>query len=183
MTLYPEPYIQYLVHFHGDRDWFECHELLEEYWKAHPEDPKSRTWVGLIQVAVGLYHERRGNRRGAVKMLKSAELNLNAQHMAELGLKAEATFRSVMERRQLVEAGVTIGERFLDLNLTIADPELLRKCLTVCSEQGLIWGAPSQLENEELIHRHTRRDRSDVIAARAAEAERRRQMRQRGSSR
>ena len=54
---YPEAYIDFLVHFHGDRDWFECHERLEEYWKEHPDDPKSDTWVGLIQVAeIGRAH-------------------------------------------------------------------------------------------------------------------------------
>ncbi|MEH7501602.1 DUF309 domain-containing protein, partial [Neobacillus drentensis] len=29
--MYPTEYIQFLAHFHGDRDYFECHELLEDY--------------------------------------------------------------------------------------------------------------------------------------------------------
>lgn len=31
--MYPEAYIEYLAEFHGSRDYFECHELLEEHWK------------------------------------------------------------------------------------------------------------------------------------------------------
>ena len=31
--VYPEAYIEYLMYFHGNRDYFECHEVLEEYWK------------------------------------------------------------------------------------------------------------------------------------------------------
>ena len=27
---FPLKYIDFLVHFHGDRDYFECHEILEE---------------------------------------------------------------------------------------------------------------------------------------------------------
>lgn len=34
-TLYPTAYIKYLFHFHTDRDYFECHELLEEHWKQY----------------------------------------------------------------------------------------------------------------------------------------------------
>lgn len=31
--MYPAEYLEYLVYFHADRDYFECHEILEEYWK------------------------------------------------------------------------------------------------------------------------------------------------------
>ena len=34
--MYPTEYIQFLIHFHGDYDYFECHEILEEYWKTKP---------------------------------------------------------------------------------------------------------------------------------------------------
>ncbi|MFZ3196347.1 MAG: DUF309 domain-containing protein, partial [Bacillus mycoides] len=27
--MYPTEYIQFLIHFHGDYDYFECHEILE----------------------------------------------------------------------------------------------------------------------------------------------------------
>ena len=36
MTQYPEAYTDYLCYFHGARDYFECHEVMEEYWKEHP---------------------------------------------------------------------------------------------------------------------------------------------------
>ena len=74
---YPKAYILYLVHFHGDRDYFECHEILEEHWKEM--DPKDRMshWVGLIQIAVAVYHERRENRQGAIRTLTKATNNLS----------------------------------------------------------------------------------------------------------
>lgn len=34
--MYPTEYIQFLIHFHGDYDYFECHEILEGYWKTKP---------------------------------------------------------------------------------------------------------------------------------------------------
>ena len=81
---YPEDYLSFLVHFHGTRDYFECHEILEEYWKETAPKERDSHWVGLIQIAVALYHERRGNKQGAtrtltkaieISILKKAELN------------------------------------------------------------------------------------------------------------
>ncbi|HBO55079.1 DUF309 domain-containing protein [Janibacter terrae] len=43
---------------------FHAHEVLEEQWKSAPE-PERALWQGLAQLAVGLTHQRRGNRRGA----------------------------------------------------------------------------------------------------------------------
>ncbi|PAD68333.1 hypothetical protein CHH83_14265, partial [Bacillus sp. 7586-K] len=34
--MYDQEYIDFLVHFHCDRDYFECHEILEEHWKKDP---------------------------------------------------------------------------------------------------------------------------------------------------
>jgi hypothetical protein len=48
---------------------FHAHEVLEGTWKAAP--PAERDlWQGLAQLAVGLTHQRRGNRRGAVTLLR-----------------------------------------------------------------------------------------------------------------
>jgi len=38
--MYPEPYLEYLIQFHAERDYFECHEILEEYWKSAPANER-----------------------------------------------------------------------------------------------------------------------------------------------
>ena len=43
---------------------FTAHEVLEAVWKATP-DPQRALWRGLAQLAVGLTHQARGNRRGS----------------------------------------------------------------------------------------------------------------------
>ncbi|MCD2486520.1 DUF309 domain-containing protein, partial [Staphylococcus aureus] len=50
--MYPKAYIDYLVEFHATRDYFECHEILEEYWKEDPPKKRKRYWVGFIELAV-----------------------------------------------------------------------------------------------------------------------------------
>jgi hypothetical protein len=48
---------------------FHAHEVLEGAWKSAPADERP-FWKGLAQLAVGLTHEQRGNRRGAVSLLR-----------------------------------------------------------------------------------------------------------------
>jgi predicted metal-dependent hydrolase len=50
---------------------FHAHEVLEGTWKAAP-GPERDLWQGLAQLAVGLTHLARGNRRGAVTLLERA---------------------------------------------------------------------------------------------------------------
>ena len=78
--VYPEAYIEFLMYFHGNRDYFECHEVLEEYWKEVDPGNRSSHWVGLIQVAVGFYHYRRGNLAGALRTFHKAIKNIESNH-------------------------------------------------------------------------------------------------------
>lgn len=168
---YPESYVQYLIYFHGERDYFECHEVLEEYWKEHPDSELSEAWVGLIQVAVGLYHERRGNLVGALKMLGSAVNKLSYNDLEKLGIDAEAFITMIKNRLQDIEKNNNKqGSRsFKDLNIPLSDGMLVKACVEKCEAQGLGWCQPSDLSNEQLIHKHKLRDRSDVVEARLKE--------------
>jgi hypothetical protein len=47
---------------------FHAHEVLEDAWKAAPEEERE-LWRGLAQLAVGLTHAARGNVSGAVALL------------------------------------------------------------------------------------------------------------------
>ncbi|SFI31704.1 hypothetical protein SAMN02799624_00312 [Paenibacillus sp. UNC496MF] len=163
---YPDDYEAYLYEFHATRDYFECHELLEAYWKAHPGDGFGETWVGLIQLAVGAYHYRRGNLRGAAKMFAQARRRLAKERLDRLGLDGGALVGMIDERLAALGRGVT----FADPALPIADARLLARLRERAASAGLGWALPSGTE-PALVHRHALRDRSDVVAARAAAAE------------
>jgi predicted metal-dependent hydrolase len=164
MPNYPQAYIKYLIYFHAERDFFECHEVLEEYWKEHPVDPLGSAYVGLIQVAVSLYHQRRHNLAGALKMLRSALNILTDADMTELGIDG-AAFREILTRR-LESLGAPDEFHYEDLDIPLSDPQLQAVCLEHCSGSMLIWQRPSDLGDTHLIHKHTLRDRSSVIAER-----------------
>lgn len=51
------------------RQFFDCHETLEDVWKELEGDEKEITQA-VIQIAVGYYHLSRNNTEGARKLLK-----------------------------------------------------------------------------------------------------------------
>lgn len=164
MNSYPKAYIDYLIHFHAERDFFECHEVLEEYWKQHPEDLNSEAYVGLIQVAVSLYHQRRGNLSGAVKMLTSAIQRLDKERLERLGIDAEK-FRERLQAR-LQECMDPVSFTYSDLDIPLKDETLYALCGQACTDNNKVWGQLTDMNDTFLIHKHTLRDRSAVVAER-----------------
>ncbi|MFC0271532.1 DUF309 domain-containing protein [Metabacillus herbersteinensis] len=162
--MYDQAYIDYLVHFHGDRDYFECHEVLEEHWKEDPPKDRKLYWVGLIQIAVGLYHQRRGNFPGAKRMMANAIRILESEEVAiiKLGLHNEKLIGQLKQRFE----EITLKKPYRSLNLPISDPELIKLCITSCNKLNLVWCQESNLADLYLVNRHSNRDRSDVIAER-----------------
>jgi predicted metal-dependent hydrolase len=52
------------------REWYDCHETIEELWLG--ETGEMRNFLqGVLQVAVALHHWRNGNHGGAVSLLAS----------------------------------------------------------------------------------------------------------------
>jgi len=170
--LYPKAYLDYLYHFHCDRDYFECHEVLEEFWKEKEAGEREIHWVGLIQIAVGLYHHRRGNFRGALRMLQNACRIIRKESVAinALGLDSGRLVKMLEERIDCV----TKQQPYVSMNLPIADPDLQLSCDTLAQSASKVWGAASDLLDDSLVNRHTLRDRSDVIEERRRQLELRR---------
>ncbi|TLS53213.1 DUF309 domain-containing protein [Paenibacillus antri] len=169
-SAYPEAYVRFLAHYQGDRDFFECHELLEEYWKEHPDSPYRDAWVGLIQAAVGMYHYRRGNTAGAVKSFEGSLRRSSPERLGALGIDAELWLERLTETLRAARA----GEPYKDVDLPVADAALEAEARAACEALGAKWGDPSRMEDPELLHRHARRDRSGVIEARRQAYEARR---------
>ncbi|PLR84568.1 DUF309 domain-containing protein [Bacillus canaveralius] len=161
--MYPKAYISYLAHFHGDRDYFECHEILEEYWKSINGEKES-VWVGLILTAVSAYHHRRGNFSGAHKTLKKAISIFESKRgdLAELSLDEEL----LLENLNDLLAAIENKKPYTSFAFPITDKMLIASCIQECEFTGMNWESPSDLNNENLLHRHLLRDRTDVIEER-----------------
>ncbi|WP_042458024.1 DUF309 domain-containing protein [Neobacillus dielmonensis] len=162
--MYPKEYVDYLVHFHGDRDYFECHEILEEYWKKTDPGNKDSIWVGLILLAVSAYHHRRKNFHGARKTLEKAIpiFKSHSNSIFQLGINEEKFTELLRNRLQLINK----NQAYESFALPIDDLDLQQLCIDTCKEYGYIWGDESNMENKELVHRHMLRDRTSVIEER-----------------
>ncbi|MFD2445913.1 DUF309 domain-containing protein [Bacillus sp. CGMCC 1.16607] len=159
----PTEFVTYLYHFHVDRDYFECHEVLEEYWKENTSQEKDSIWVGFILLAVANYHHRRNNFKGAIRTLEKANLILSKKEMEITHLGIDEVQLLQLLNDQLVK--LKRMEPYKSYLLPIINKDLHSQCLAICKEPD-DWGKESNLLNEHLIHRHKLRDRSNIIADR-----------------
>jgi uncharacterized protein len=169
--MYPQPLIYYLVYFHSLRDYFECHEVLEEYWK---EDGKNNeVWVGLIQLAVAMYHHRRKNYLGAEKQLRNAIAIFDQEKLQldTLGFDTEEFSRLLSKK------SIEIKNRlpYSSLTLPITSNKVIEACIKTAKELGASWGEENVIIGQGLIDKHKLRDRSAIIAEREKQLSKRRE--------
>lgn len=158
--MYPNEYILFLVHFHGDRDYFECHEILEEYWKQVDKANKQSIWVAFILLAVSCYHFRRGNYAGALKTIRKS-LNIFQIQNKEMNKYGLHKNKLLMDLKQL-EKNIVHKRPFHELNLPIYDEQLEKLCKNKALELGFAWKAQTPVD-PIIINRHLTRDRSAVL--------------------
>ena len=169
---YPNEFIQYLSEFHGSRDYFECHEILEEYWKEHLPLDRESVWVGFIQLAVGMYHYRRNNLSGALRTLQKAKqiLSKHPHVIEQLGIDSEGLSSLLHNSIHKVQN----TDPYTSPSLPIRDPELIRACQVMCKKYGYTWNRESNLSDSSLVNRHSTRDRTEVIQERFDQLKKRR---------
>ncbi|MEG0259340.1 MAG: DUF309 domain-containing protein [Lysinibacillus sp.] len=147
-------FIQYCMYFNGNEDYFECHEVLEEYWKEIAPGDKLHPLVGYIQLATALYHWRRDNFNGAYRILQKAKNNFERNEQSlffdyidlqKLYLHVNHTLEAIQER-----------EPFTAFPLDITCEVLQSQ--TVSAIKNLPYEDPKYL-----LHKHMLRDRSEIL--------------------
>lgn len=121
---YSPLYTAYLYYFNEKRDYYECHEVLEELWM---EERRSPLYQGLLQVAVALYHCRNDNFNGARKLFSQAINKLQHYPDDSLGIRLDkllAESRDYLEKLHRVDDSEFV---FYDLNIEIVDPLLIEE--------------------------------------------------------
>lgn len=118
---FDQRFLDFLIYFNRDRDYFECHEVMEELWLASGSDP---LYKGLLQVAVGLFHFRSGNRRGSLMMFQSALEKLAPFPEDSLGIELGRLKTEVFEYAARLAAYKASAFSYYDLTIEIRDPAL-----------------------------------------------------------
>ncbi|WP_163526275.1 DUF309 domain-containing protein [Halobacillus ihumii] len=153
--MYPEAYLEYLAHFHGTRDYFECHEVLEDYWKENDPQNRDSVWVCLIQLAVCQYHFRRKNTTGALTLIMKTlhRLEINRCQLVSLGIDDKLLKKQLVDQKRRLDE----GRDYTSLTLPIFDSHLIDEVKQLCTDWGVSFGTPSDLTDLNLIDKHKRR--------------------------
>ena len=152
--MFDEALIDYLVEFHAKRDYFECHEILEERWKEDVKEKRQVYWVALIQIAVGMYHYRRENKSGAKKMLERAvskvkETEEQLEQLEQLGFHTKRLIELIEGQIGLIEKDMP----YESIELPLKDA-LMQACLVYCQPKGIVFLQKSDLTDTSLLNKH-----------------------------
>lgn len=121
VAVYDRQYIIFLYAFNVLKDYYACHDLLEDLWLEEGREP---FYQGLLQVAVSCYHARNGNRSGAVKLMQSAIPKLSLYPANWLGIKVNHV---IADASIYLEKLITDHEKLPEeIEIEIEDPQLIK---------------------------------------------------------
>lgn len=102
----PDPRWTRGVDLFNREEFFEAHEVVEDLWNER--DGREKEFLkGFIQAAVALEHLRRGNRKGFLAVLETAERYLRRADPAAGGLDVTALVMDLAEVRSREARGET----------------------------------------------------------------------------
>ncbi|MGL4642537.1 MAG: DUF309 domain-containing protein, partial [Cetobacterium sp.] len=66
-------YLKFIQVFQNERDFFGCHEILEDVWVEETKcETRKHVAINLLLISVGLLHWRNKNFKGAVQVLENS---------------------------------------------------------------------------------------------------------------
>jgi uncharacterized protein len=90
------------------REFYECHEILEDIWLAEPGNIRT-LYQGILQIGVAFYHLGRGNFRGATSLFETGIaylrpfapecMGVNVQKLIDDGIHAYAELQRLGKER------------------------------------------------------------------------------------
>lgn len=111
-------YKEFIDTFQNKRDYFECHEILEEVWMEETNcETREHVSINLLLVAVGMHHWRNKNFRGAKSVLENSLKNYE-----KLSPNIETIGINSLELKYLVEKAIgdiELEKEFKDIDLPL----------------------------------------------------------------
>ncbi len=149
-------FTQFVTYFNEHEDYFECHEVLEEYWKEIAPKDKTHPLTALILLATGMYHWRRGNLSGAERSLSKSidRIQANEESAFFEGIHIQHVVKNIQHALEFVHQ----KKSFEPFQIQIVSQDLKD---AIDTQPPII-----PLTGDHLIHKHMLRDRSEILKAR-----------------
>lgn len=154
-------FVNFIVYFNENQDFFECHEVLEDYWNEIPHRTKEHPLTAYILLATGLYHWRRENERGALRTLNKALRKLKKIPKQDSLFTEGIDFLTLCNHVQNSILAIEAHQPFIAFPIDITSTRLHT---IVQTEKALMQLLP--FGSDAVIHKHKLRDRSEVIRLR-----------------
>ncbi|ARK25891.1 hypothetical protein SporoP37_15270 [Sporosarcina sp. P37] len=153
-------FLQFIVYFNDNQDYFECHEVLEEYWKEQEDFSKDHPLTGYILMATGLYHWRRGNIAGASRTLNKALVRFREMPVQFSDYLEEVALDEVIDQLEYCLTRIESGAGFRSFQLPVSrglqmEADNFKPQLSLLPK-----------DSASVIHKHMQRDRSDILLQR-----------------
>ncbi|PID16628.1 hypothetical protein CSV63_01705 [Sporosarcina sp. P34] len=153
-------FLQFIVYFNDNQDYFECHEVLEEYWKEQENFSKDHPLTGYILMATGLYHWRRGNTAGASRTLNKAITRFREMPVQFDSYQEEVSIDELIMQLEHCLTRIESGKDFYTFPLPISQQ------LEIEAEKYKPQIVLLPKNSASVIHKHMHRDRSDILLQR-----------------
>ena len=96
------------VRLFNQRQFFECHEVLEDLWRPLPPGAEKEFLQGLLQVGVGFHHLLNHNHIGAKNLLRAGLSRLE-------GVESQAAYIPPIDLNALLAASQQALQSVLNL--------------------------------------------------------------------
>lgn len=154
-------FVKFIVYFNENQDYFECHEVLEEYWKSLSDSTKDHLLTAYILLSTGMYHFRRGNNIGARKTLQKAYTKMMTHSENFPDFIDGIDFNHLCNNLEHTINRLDENKPFKSFQIQINSQDLELLTNTMKHSIDLL-----PLGSEEVIHKHMLRDRSDILRIR-----------------
>lgn len=149
-------FVKFIVYFNENQDFFECHEVLEEYWKSLPNRTKDHPLVSYILLATSLYHWRRGNLVGALRTIVKANKRFEKMESLYPDYTTSIHFDKLLQQIRLTRNLISDKQPFTTFKIESNSAVLDSKLKKMKNTLELL-----PLNSDAVIHKHILRNRSD----------------------
>lgn len=154
-------FLNFMVYFNQNQDYFECHEVLEEYWKSLPDGDKKHPLTAYILLATGMYHWRRGNTTGALRTLRKAQTRFPTFSDHYTAYTEEIDFEQLICDIHHAVERLENGLPFESFPIASLSAKLVALIEEAEHSMTLL-----SFGSDAVIHKHMLRDRSDILRER-----------------